>query len=478
MTELARAGVVPALQRRRGAPQNTHGAVRPGTHDGQVPRVVPGCLRLLVTPVVFLVDDHGAEVGEGREQRGAGPDRDAAFTTAQATPRIVPLPVGEARVQDRDLVAEVCPEAKHRLRCQGDLGDEHDGGPTLGEYRSQQLDVDQRLAGSGDTLEQIGRRLRFVQSGAEGVERRALMRREFVTHGVTRRHVDEGVPELLLVHDLDQLFLFEPRDDCAAEPLVPRHRGEFRAPACGFEVGEGLLLAAGPAEDLIAFRQDLEVPGDSHHAPGLHTRFGGRHGLVGQGTPGRQRPDLGPDRPHGQCVAQRLDPYRARMFAQTRDDTSFTLAKRVGPLRLLGTPGLRERQVVTRNVREHGRHGRPDRDPQGGHVVVRNPAAQREKVFGNGRMRIEHVEDRLDSLDGFGRTRPHDPADALLPSERNEYARPRRRRRPLDFVRERAVNRERKRDVDPRAVLTQSSSNRKISDCTSEGVTSGPFAPQ
>ena len=72
---------MPALEGGRGAAKHADRPVRAGPHDCQISGVVSRGLRLLVAPVVFLVDDNGTEVVERREERRPGTDRNPALTT-------------------------------------------------------------------------------------------------------------------------------------------------------------------------------------------------------------------------------------------------------------------------------------------------------------------------------------------------------------------------------------------------------------
>jgi hypothetical protein len=80
---------------------------------------------------VLLVHDDRAELADGREDRRAGADGDAARALPQRTPRVVALAVGQRRMQDGHDVAELGTEPGHGLRRERDLRHEHDGAPAL-----------------------------------------------------------------------------------------------------------------------------------------------------------------------------------------------------------------------------------------------------------------------------------------------------------------------------------------------------------
>ena len=67
-------GVVKGLHRRRRRAEHDHRAGLARAHHGDVARVIPRRLLLLVGAVVLLVDDDQAEAGDGREDRGAHAD--------------------------------------------------------------------------------------------------------------------------------------------------------------------------------------------------------------------------------------------------------------------------------------------------------------------------------------------------------------------------------------------------------------------
>ena len=75
---------------------------------------------------MLLVDDDDPEVRHRREDRAAHADADARLAAAEALPLRVPLGGGEARVQDRDVVAEARAEAPDELRRERDLRHEHE----------------------------------------------------------------------------------------------------------------------------------------------------------------------------------------------------------------------------------------------------------------------------------------------------------------------------------------------------------------
>ena len=128
-----------------------------GPHDGHVPAVVARRLVLLVRGVVLLVHDQDAQAGQRREDGRARPHDDVGAAAPDAAPGVESLAALEAAVQDRHPAAEAGQEALDGERCQGDLGDQHQGLPALLQGGLDGLEVHLGLAGAGDAVEQDGR---------------------------------------------------------------------------------------------------------------------------------------------------------------------------------------------------------------------------------------------------------------------------------------------------------------------------------
>ena len=63
---------------------------------------------------MLLVHDDEADVRERREHRRARADHDVDLAAADALPLVVPLSVGQAAVQNRDLAGERLTEKRRR----------------------------------------------------------------------------------------------------------------------------------------------------------------------------------------------------------------------------------------------------------------------------------------------------------------------------------------------------------------------------
>ena len=101
---------------------------------------------------MLLVDDDHPKVGERSRSPSAGPTH-TRLTAAHAPPLVVALALGEARVHDRDRVAEALDEPARGSGSKRDLGDEHDRrAAALGAAVATAQQVDLRLARAGDTV--------------------------------------------------------------------------------------------------------------------------------------------------------------------------------------------------------------------------------------------------------------------------------------------------------------------------------------
>ena len=121
-----------ALWTRRRAAEHGHGAFERCALRRDGARVVARIGLLLVRRVVLLVDADDAEPCNGREHRRPRADHDSRLASSDPRTLVAPLRLRQRRVEHRDLLAEARAEAAERLRCQRDLGDEHDRpAPTL-----------------------------------------------------------------------------------------------------------------------------------------------------------------------------------------------------------------------------------------------------------------------------------------------------------------------------------------------------------
>ena len=103
---------------------------------------------------MLLVDDDEPELAHRREERAARADGDVDLAVAEALPHPVALARREARVEDRDVVAEARAEAGDELRRERDLGDEHDRAAPGLARGGDGAQVHLGLAAAGDAVEE------------------------------------------------------------------------------------------------------------------------------------------------------------------------------------------------------------------------------------------------------------------------------------------------------------------------------------
>ncbi len=145
---------LPALRPRRRAPVHRDRPLERGPLGGDGARVVAGIGLLLERGVVLLVHANEAEPAHRREDRRPRADDDPRVAAGDPLPLVAALGVGQARVQERNRVAEPRAEATDRLRRERDLGHEHDRPQPALERGRRSLEVDLCLAAPGRAVEQ------------------------------------------------------------------------------------------------------------------------------------------------------------------------------------------------------------------------------------------------------------------------------------------------------------------------------------
>ena len=143
---LAALHVHPAFERRRRRTEHDARALERAAENRHVTRIVPRRLVLLVARLVLLVDDDKPKIA----------DHDARRTRADAMPFVVALAVRQRRMQDRHPIPEARSEAAYGLRRQRDLRHHHDGAASGRKLRRDRLQIDLRLAGTGDAEKECG----------------------------------------------------------------------------------------------------------------------------------------------------------------------------------------------------------------------------------------------------------------------------------------------------------------------------------
>ena len=110
---------------RRRAEHDRHAELARAPH-GDVAGGVAKPVLLLEGAIVFLVDDDQPGARQRREHRRARADDDPGAPVPRPDPGVQALPVGEPRMQERDLRGRKAPaEALHELRREADLRHQH-----------------------------------------------------------------------------------------------------------------------------------------------------------------------------------------------------------------------------------------------------------------------------------------------------------------------------------------------------------------
>jgi hypothetical protein len=97
--------------------------------DGGVPRLQSRRAVALVGGVVFLVDDHEADITEWRRNRQAGAHDDVHVAGPDPAPLVGTFAVAQPRVDEGDPDVQVAPQPIDQRHGQGDLRDQQQRGP-------------------------------------------------------------------------------------------------------------------------------------------------------------------------------------------------------------------------------------------------------------------------------------------------------------------------------------------------------------
>jgi len=143
-------------QVRCGAAEQNCAPVEPHHLDGDVACVVVGRgdgRRLLVTVVVFFVQDDQPDIRQRGEQRRAGADDHVNIARPGAPPGIVALPGAQRAVDDRHAAWEARREPADGLGSQRDLRHEHNRLSPLGQRALDGAQVNLGFAGAGNAVQ-------------------------------------------------------------------------------------------------------------------------------------------------------------------------------------------------------------------------------------------------------------------------------------------------------------------------------------
>ena len=183
----AASGVDLGLDRRCRRYQHDRDVRSARAHHRHVAGMVARAVFLLVGGVVLLIDHDQPEIAVRQKQRRAGADDDAHLARGDRAPgaraqarRQLRVPLGRAH-------AEALGETVEELRGQGDLGHEHQRLPSATDDLADGLEINLRLAGAGDAVEQGDAIAALGHGCMQGIRRLALRRGE-----VRRRKIRVG----------------------------------------------------------------------------------------------------------------------------------------------------------------------------------------------------------------------------------------------------------------------------------------------
>ena len=156
-------GVAPApridlgLDRGRGGSKHDRNSGNVAAHHRHVAGMVVHAVLLLVGRIVLLIDHDQAEIRVGQEQRRARADDHAHLPGRDRLPgagaparRKLRMPLGRPHAKARR-------EPVQHLRGQRDLGHQHERLPAAPHGFGHRLEIDLRLAGAGDAIDQRDR---------------------------------------------------------------------------------------------------------------------------------------------------------------------------------------------------------------------------------------------------------------------------------------------------------------------------------
>ncbi len=107
---------------------------------------------LFIGWLVLLVQDDNSQIGYGREQRRARADHDINLPGANASPLIEALAHTQVAMDNGNAVGKAPGHALDSLGGKGYFWHQHDAALALSDDRGERLQVDLRLAASGNAV--------------------------------------------------------------------------------------------------------------------------------------------------------------------------------------------------------------------------------------------------------------------------------------------------------------------------------------
>ena len=145
-------------------------------HHRHVARMVTHGIVLLVGLVVLFIDHDQAEIGVREKQRGARPDDDRGFARRNRGPVALPRSRGEFRMPLDRPHTETLRKAVQKLSRERDLRHQDQRLPAPFDDFGNRLEIDFRLAGAGDAIEQRDMKTAAQGKRAQGIDRTALLK--------------------------------------------------------------------------------------------------------------------------------------------------------------------------------------------------------------------------------------------------------------------------------------------------------------
>ena len=147
-------GVPRCFNGRRGGAQHQMAALRSAAVAGNVSGVVAGSALGFIRAFLLLVHNDQPQIFQRREHGAAGAQHDTGLPLPDALPLVIALRGPKAAVQQGYLFPKISGEAGHHLRRQGNF--RHKDHHRLSQCQQLlcQADIDQRLAASGNALQQ------------------------------------------------------------------------------------------------------------------------------------------------------------------------------------------------------------------------------------------------------------------------------------------------------------------------------------
>ena len=152
-------GQIHTLYRRGGRTQHQQRAALGTAVFCHVPRMIFGNILRLVGRFLLFIQNHQAQILQGREDCGAGTDGHPGFSGTQTLPFVVALPRPQRRVEYRDRISELCGETAQQLGGQGNFGHQYDRGTAPVQDLPDEANIDLGLSAAGDPIQQGGGRL-------------------------------------------------------------------------------------------------------------------------------------------------------------------------------------------------------------------------------------------------------------------------------------------------------------------------------